>query len=183
MYSPENFLKIVRATASGDAPLNRSTSELLPVDLYQIYVVSAREGATEVVGLSGAEAGDVYSQLVHLVLKEDYPQGPSQRPFFQGVVELPLSPVDVSLDKQADAVVGSDPGAYRGDLVRHFREIARLDSRYGLYLGRRLHLEYPDGVALVEHVVDARILEIDAREVRVPARSPLDELQGLLHLR
>ena len=176
------FLEYLLDDGLGDAAVRRAAEELFPVGLEQVFVVLSAEGASEVVGLPGAEAGDVDGELVDLVLEQDDAQGASQGPLLQGVVEVPGDPVGVAADELGDAVVGPDAGAHRGDLVGHLDQVAGPDAGDGLHLGRRLDLEYADGVGPVQGAVDVPVLEVDAREVDVPAGALFDELQGLLHL-
>ena len=81
-----------------------------------------------------------------------------------------------------DPVVYPHAGPHRADLVGHLGEVAGPYTGDGLHLGRRLHLEYADGVGPVEHGVHLPVLEVDAAQVYVCARAFFDELKGILHL-
>ena len=98
------------------------------------------------------------------------------------MIVVPGSAEGSAFDELADAVVDADAGTDGAHLVGHVGEVARLDAGDGLDLGRRLDLEYADGVGAVERIVDGRVLEVDAREVDVVAGALFDEQKGILHL-
>ena len=93
----------------------------LPVHLKQVLVILSPEGTTQVVGFLGAKASDVYRQLVHLILEQNYPLGSCQRALFQFVVEAPGDAIDMPLNELADAVVNSHPRPNGGDFAGHLR--------------------------------------------------------------
>ena len=87
------------------ATIHGPLEEPLPVLLDEALVVLAREGPPELVGLGGGEARHVHGHLVHLVLEQDYAQGPLQGPALQGMVVLPVCALGVAPDELGDPVV------------------------------------------------------------------------------
>ena len=79
------------------APALRSFPEPLPVSLQQVRVVGAGEGAAQLVGLGGGEAGHVHYQLHHLLPPYDDAAAPLQGAFLQRVVVVPGGAVAVAL--------------------------------------------------------------------------------------
>ena len=158
------------------AQFSGALPELFPVECDEFLVVSADEGPAKLVGLDGAEPGHVHGHLVHLVLKENDPQGPFQGALLQGVVIVPGGALAAPLYEQAYTVVDPHAGAYRADFVGHVGQVHRLNAWRGLHLGSRFHLEHPDGVGLVNHPVDGLVVEIYAAQVYVVSFPLLDKL-------
>src|SRR6266851_9712304 len=76
-------------------------------------------------------------------------------------------------------VAHDGPGTDDGDLHHEVVEAFRLEARQGGHLGTALHLEDPDGVGLLEHGVDGRIVGGQVRQVHVAA-APADHADGIL---
>ena len=98
------------------------------------------------------------------------------------MVVVPRDALSAPLDELGNPVVDADSGAHRSHLVGHVGEVDGSDARDGLHLGRRLHLEYPDGIGLVHHPVDRLVVKVDAAQVDVVAVPFLDKLEAFLHL-
>ena len=177
------FFEYLLGHVSGNAPLTGSLKELFPVKSDQRLVMLTAEGPAELVGLKGSESGYVPRHMVHLILEEDNPQGPLQGPLFQWVVVVPWNALGAPLYELGDTVVDADSGADRSYLVGHVGEVDGSDAGDGLHLGRRLHLEYSDGVGLVHHSVDCLVVKVDAAQVDVVTVPLLDKLKAFLHLR
>ena len=98
------------------------------------------------------------------------------------MVELPRLVFAMPLDELADAVIGADAGAHRRHFVGHFSEVSGPDAGHGLHLRRRLHLEYPHGIGLVQHGIHCLVVVVNATQVVVLAGSVFNQLEGFLHL-
>ena len=164
------------------AIVQRALEKPVPVEVQQRQIPSPDEGAAQPVGLHGAKSGHVHGQLIHLVLKKNDTQGASQGSLLQGMVELPRLMFAMPLDELAYAVIGADAGAHRRHLVGHFSEVSGQDAGHSLHLRRRLHLEYPHGIGLVQHGIHRRVVVVDATQVVVLAGSVFNQLEGFLHL-
>ena len=165
-----------------DAQIHRPLPEFFPVESNEVLVVSPDKGPAELVGFHGAEAGHVHGHLVYLVLEQDDPQGALQRSPLQGMVIVPGHALATPLDELGDPVVYPNAGPDRPHLISHVGEVQGFDPGDGLHLGRRLHLEHPDGIAFVHHFINRQVVKIDAAQVDVMPFPLLDELESLLHL-
>ena len=78
-----------------------------------------------------------------------------------GIGELRLPVPDVRVDGAAD----DRPRPDDRDLHRQVLELARPRARQHLHLGAAFDLEDAHGVAVADHVVDIRVVEVDAAEI------------------
>ena len=98
------------------------------------------------------------------------------------MVVVPGYALSTPPDELADPIIDPHTGTHRPYFISHVGEVHGLDAGNGLHLGRRLHLEYSDGIGLVHHPVHRLVLEIYAAQVDVIALPLLDKLEGFLHL-
>ena len=152
-----------------NAQLSRAIPKLLPVVADHEFIVAPPKGPAHLVSLQSCEAGHVHGYLVHLVLEQDYSQGPLQSPLLQRMVIVPGDTLRAALDELGDTVVHSHTGTHRTHLVGHVSQVPGLDARHGLHLSSRLHLKDANGVSPVHGLVDCPVVEIDTTQVNVLA--------------
>src|SRR6267154_693519 len=92
---------------------------------------------------------------------------------------LRFAPAHVRIHRAADDRARADDR----DLDREVLEIARPAAADHLDLRSALDLEQPDGVAGADAVVNRRVLEIDAREIRWCPGAARDQLDAFFHER
>ena len=90
-----------------------------------------------------------------------------------------LPPVEERFDHAADDRAGTDDRHLHDDVVELLRRVARQRR----HLRAALHLEHADGVGLVQHLVDARVVLRQVREVDVDPFVRADERDHFLDRR
>ena len=152
-----------------NAQLGGPVPELRPIVANHEFIVAPPKGPAHLVSLQSCEAGHVDGYLVHLVLEQDYSQGPLQGPLLQRMVIVPGDTLRAALDELGDTVVHSHTGTHRTHLVGHISQVLGFDARHGLHLSSRLHLKDANGVSPVHGFVDCSVVEIDTTQVDVLA--------------
>ena len=137
----------------------------------------------QLVSLSGSEPGDVDRHLHQLLLEKRYAQCPFERFLQAGVVvgdrfELVAAP-NVGVDRPA--LDGSR--ANQRHLDNEVVEIARLQTREGRHLRPRFHLEHPDGVRPLQHLVHGGLAEVEVCEIDVKVFVFGDEIDHVVQSR
>ena len=124
----------------------------------------------QAVGLAGAEAGEGFGHLHHLVLEDDRAERLRQHrlqrgmlvgDLVAGVLAQPLAALDVGVDRPAL----DRPGPHDRDLDRQVLEVPGTGAQQRLHLGAALDLEDADRVRGTDRPEGLGIVEGDAREV------------------
>ncbi len=90
---------------------------------------------------------------------------------------LPLAMLDIGFHRAAD----DRSRAHDGHLHDQILQLFRPGAGEHLDLGAAFDLEDADRVALVDHLVDQRVLEVDAAQIDRRLAFLRDQLQAFLH--
>ena len=140
-------------------------------------------GAAQLVGLGGGEAGAVDRQLHQLLLEQRHPQRLSQCRLHRRVVVGDrvdaVAPPDVGVHRPAL----DGPGPDQRDLDHQVVEHPRLQPGQGGHLRARLHLEHPDGIGALQHLVHRRLGEVELGQVHLDALVLGHQVDGIVQRR
>ncbi len=169
---------------AGDAvPLAHAVVEPATQSAHPLRGALGPHRPAQLVGLGGGEAGAVDRELHELFLKQRHPQRLSQCRLHRRVVVGDrfdaVAPLDVGMHRPAL----DRPGADQRDLDHQVVEHPRLQSRQGGHLRARLHLEHPDGVGTLQHLVHRRLGEVQLSQVHLDALVLGDQVDDVVQRR
>ncbi len=166
----DEFLEYLLGGCPIDALRECALAKLGPETDHRLTRSLASHGATELVGLTGAEARQRHGHAEDLLLVEDDAQRFPQDRFQKGMIvdrrrgeptPSQLSMLDIGVDGAAD----DRTRPHDRHLHDKIFEAAGLGAQQGLDLGPALDLEGADRIPGADHVVDRLIGEIDAAEI------------------
>src|SRR5215216_804712 len=164
------FLEYLPGGCPIDALRECTLVKLGPETDHRLTRSLARHGATELVGLTGAEARQRHGHAEDLLLVEDDAQRFPQDRFQNGMVverrggestPSQLSMLDIRVDCAADDRTRSHDRHLHDKIF----DAARLGAQQGLDLSPALDLEGANRIPGTDHVVDRLIGEIDPAEI------------------
>ena len=158
-------------------PLRRHALAQLDLNLLHPFLGSLEaHRAPQIFGLPAGEAGGHHRQAQQLLLKERDAERALEDRLERGMRILhrfaPGAAIEVGMHHLSDDWTRPDDGHFDDKVV----EGRGLQARQGRHLRARLHLEDADGIGLLQHPVDRRILLGQMCQVEIR-----DELQGILN--
>ena len=155
---------------AGDAvPFAHAVVEPAPQPSHPLGRAFGSHRAAQLVGLGGGEAGAVDRELHELLLKQRHSQRLSQRGFHRRVVVGDGLDAVAPLDERMHRSALDRPGSDQRDLDHQVVEHPRLQPGQGGHLRTGLHLEHPDGVGTLQHLVHRGLGQVQLRQVDVDA--------------
>ena len=155
---------------AGDAvPFPHAVVEPAPQPPHPLGRALGPHRPAQLVGLGGGEPRAVDRQLHELFLKQRHPQRLSQRRLHRRMVVgdgfLAVASLDVRMHRPTLDRAWPD----QRDLDHQVVEHPRLQPRQRGHLRSRLHLEHPDGIGALQHLVHRRLAQVQLGQIDLDA--------------